>query len=165
MLTTHFRVRQRLPEFRRHLISTTSGIMAMLLWSGLAGSVRADEQTAAPRYDRAVLSEIAQDVLRPPATRPEHSRAKSGASEADAREEAVEVGTADEPVSPVTHIAPAQEGITVAIPPGLAPAAKVVSEWPRPAISPTPGGSARPPRADSASPRASARPGRGSTPR
>ena len=56
MLTTHFRVRQRLPQFRRHLISTTSGIMAMLLWSGLAGSVRADEQTAAPRYDRAVLS-------------------------------------------------------------------------------------------------------------
>jgi subtilase family serine protease len=101
--------------------------MAMLLWSGLAGSVRADEQTAAPRYDRAVLSEMARDVLRPPATRPEHSRAKSGGSEADAREEAVELGTGDDPVSPVTHIAPAQEGVTVAIPPGLAPAANVIS--------------------------------------
>jgi hypothetical protein len=92
-------------------------MIAMLIWSGLVSPVGGEDRVAVPPYDRGVLSEMAQDVLRHGSTGRNQSVPESTSPSADAKEEMAVVGSAPDPASPVTHIAPAREGISVAIPP------------------------------------------------
>jgi subtilisin family serine protease len=89
----------------------------VLIWSGLVSPVGGEDRVALPSYDRGVLSEMAQDVLRHATTGRNQSVPESTSAGADAKEEMAVVGSAPDPASPVTHIAPAREGIHVSISP------------------------------------------------
>ena len=166
-IMTHSQRPRCLLGFRKSLAPVTSAMIAVLIGSGLVAPVGGEDKVAVrPPYDRRVLSEIARDVLRRGATGGNQSVPEASSPTVVAEAETAGVGTAPDPDSPVTHIAPAQEGIHVAIPPGSAAAEKVIPEaatagyhsnsWrQRPAA----------PRAGSASRRVSSPPGRGSTPR
>ena len=117
-----------LRESRWRLALALSAMITALTWCGLASPVGAEEGVRGPRYDSAVLSEIARDVLRRARAGPEDQKPEFTRAVAGTPEEMVNAGTTDDPVPPVTHIAPAQEGLTVAIPPGFAAGAKVISE-------------------------------------
>jgi subtilisin family serine protease len=92
-------------------------MIAVLIWSGLVSPVSGGEGVTVAPYDRAVLSEIARDVLRRGATGPSLSAPELAAPAADLPAETV-VGSTADPVPPVADSAPVREGITVPIPPG-----------------------------------------------
>ena len=106
-----------LPGFRKGVAPAVSSMIALLIWSGLVSPVGGEDRVAVPPYDRGVLSEMAQDVLRHRSTGRNQSVPESTSPSTDAKEEMAVVGSAPDPASPVTHIAPAREGISVAIPP------------------------------------------------
>jgi len=111
---------------RRRVAHAVSATTAVLLWSGLVSPAGAEDGLHHRAYDRAVLSDIARDVLRRAVTDPEKPQSVGPGSGAPM--ETVGAEGPDEPTLPVTHIAPAQEGITVSIPPGFAPTPKGVPE-------------------------------------
>ena len=104
--------------FRKSVAPAASSMIAVLMWSGLVSPVGAEDRVAVPHYDRGVLSEMARDVLRHGATDRNQSVPESTSPAAEAQEEMAVGGSARDPAPPVTHIAPAREGISVAIPPG-----------------------------------------------
>ncbi len=129
MFTTCSQRPRCLLRFRKGLAPVTSAMLAVLIGSGLVSPVLGEDKVAVPApYDRRVLSEIARDVLRRGATGGNQSVPEETSPAAGAVEEIAVVGTALDPDSPVAHIAPAQEGITVAIPPGSAAAKEVIPE-------------------------------------
>src|SRR5262245_28654942 len=79
--------------FRRGVASATSATIAMLIWSGLVAPVGGEEGAARPTYDRAVLSEIARDVLRRGATGTGQSVPEPTAPGAEPAHEFAGVGT------------------------------------------------------------------------
>ena len=128
MLMTYSQRRRCLLGFRKSLAPAASAMIAALIWSGLASSVGGEEKAAVPPYDRGVLSEIARDVLRRGATGPNQSAPEPTAPGAEAATEFAGVGSAPEPDPPITHIAPAREGISVPIPPKSAAPRKVTAD-------------------------------------
>ena len=113
---------------RRRVAPAVAVMIAVLIWAGLADPVSGGPRKATPRYDRQVLSEIADDVLRRAAARPDRSVPESVSTRDAAEDEATADEDALHPEGPVTHIAPAREGITVEIPPGSAAATKAIAE-------------------------------------
>ena len=103
--------------FRKSVAPAASSMIAVLMWSGLVSPVGAEDRVAVPLYDRGVLSEMAQDVLRHGATGRNQSVPEATPPAAEAKEEIAVVGSAPDPAPPVTHIAPAREGIRVSISP------------------------------------------------
>jgi hypothetical protein len=104
-----------LARYRRVAVGATAIVVTMLS-SGLVSPVRASESSQA-LPERATLSDIADDVLRRAGRG--HQRSASEKAVPDKRDapEILDLGPRD-PQAPVTHIAPAREGITVPIPPG-----------------------------------------------
>jgi Subtilase family/CARDB len=126
---TYFQRPRRLPGFRRSFPSAASATIAVLIWSGLVSPVGGEQGLVLPPYDRGILSEIAQDVLRRGSTGPNQSLPEAISPGAEAQEEVVVVGSAPDPVPAPTHIAPAREGTSVSIPPtSSAPKKKVLPE-------------------------------------
>ena len=141
MLMTYSQRRRCLLGFRKSLAPAASAMIAALIWSGLASSVGGEERAAVPPFDRGVLSEIAQDVLTRGATGPDQSVPEPTAPGAEAAAEFAGVGSAPDPDPPITHIAPAREGISVPIPPkSAAPTEGHRGSRDRQAINPTRGG-------------------------
>ena len=91
-------------------------MITMLVWSGLASAVRAEDGIAAPRYTRRVLSEMSQDVLRRGSIGPTQSVPDSVTPGPDSQHGMAVVGSAPEPAPLITHIGPSREGISVPIP-------------------------------------------------
>jgi subtilisin family serine protease len=117
MFMTNSRRPRCLLGFRKSVASAVSAMSAVVICSGLVSPVGGEDRVAVPSYDRGVLSEMARDVLRHGATGGNQSVPEHTSPAADAKEELAVVGSAPDPASPVTHIAPAREGISVAIPP------------------------------------------------
>ena len=117
MFMTYSQRPRCLPGFRRSVAPAVSSMIAVLIWSGLVSPVGGEDRVAVPPYDRGVLSEMARDVLRRGATGGNQSVPEPTSPAADAKEEMAVVGSAPDPAPPVTHIAPAREGISVSIPP------------------------------------------------
>ena len=124
MSMTYSQRRRCLPGFRGCVAPAVSSMIAVLIWSGLVSPVGAEDRVSVPPYDRKVLSEMAQDVLRHGTTGRNQSVPESTSPSADATEEMAVVGSAPDPASPVTHIAPAREGIHVSISPTSSPPKK-----------------------------------------
>ena len=129
MFMTHSQRPRRLLGFRRSVAPVASAMIVTLVCSGLVPSVRAGDRHAGPPYDAAVLSEIAEDVLRrasgaKPSPVPIAPDAAAAAAEYMMEGEGIELA----PDSPFTNIAPAREGITVPTSPGVAAPGKVKLE-------------------------------------
>ena len=103
--------------FRKTIAPLASATIAVLIWSGLASPISAEERAATPTYDRNVLSEIGRDVLRRGATGSNQSVPEPRSPAAEAEEAAAVVGSGPDPVPNVTHADSAREGISVPIPP------------------------------------------------
>ena len=163
---THARRYRRLPDFCRRFGPVASAIVAVLLVSGPVSPVGGEDKTTVPQHDRAVLAEIAQDVINRASTGHDRTLPESSSRDGVPDEIAV-VGSAPDPAPALSHIAPAREGISVSIPPtSSAPKKPAPATSGPPAINPTRGGRrARNPRARSASRRASSPRLPGSTPR
>ena len=119
---------RRLLGFRRSVAPVASAMIVALVCSGLVPSVHAGDRHAGPPYDAAVLSEIAEDVLRrasgaKPSPVPIAPDATTAAAAAESMMEGEGLELA--PDSPFTHIAPAREGSTVPTSPGVAAPGKV----------------------------------------
>ena len=119
MLTTCSFHPRSLLGFRRVVIApAASAMIAVLIWSGLVSPVSGGEGVTVAPYDRAVLSEIARDVLRRGVTGPSLSAPEPTGPAADPPAETAVVGSTAGPVPPIADSAPAREGIIVPIPPG-----------------------------------------------
>jgi len=92
-------------------------VIAVLIWAGLACPVGGEERVAGPRFDRGVLSDIAQDVLRRGAAGPDQSVPEPVSPGAEAQQAIAVTASGLDPVPDVTHAAPAREAISVPIPP------------------------------------------------
>jgi hypothetical protein len=109
-------------------------MIVALVFSGLVPSVRAGDRQAGPPYDAAVLSEIAEDLLRTrasgakPSPVPIAPDATTAAAAAEYMMEGEGLELASD--SPFTHIAPAREGVTVPTSPGVAAPRKVKLDTP-----------------------------------
>jgi hypothetical protein len=100
-------------------------MIGAVLCAGLVAPAGAEEGVKARPYDRAVLSEIADDVLRRGLRGPDRSVPVETSPSTAARAEDFEgVEMELPPDSPASHMAPAREGITVATPPGATGAKK-----------------------------------------
>src|SRR5688500_5583266 len=64
MFTAYVQRPLHLLRSRRRVAAVASALIVALVCSGLVPSVRAGDRHAGPPYDAAVLSEIAEDVLR-----------------------------------------------------------------------------------------------------
>ena len=117
MFTTCLRRPPRLLGFCRSLAPSAFAIVAVLICFGLVSPVGGEQGVAVPLLDRAVLSEIAQDVLRRGSTGANQSVPEAMSPAAEAKEATAVVGSGPDSVPNVTHIAPAREGISVPIPP------------------------------------------------
>ena len=126
-VTNSQRPRRRL-GFRRRVAPAASSMIAVLIWSGLVSPASGEDRGTGPRYDRAVLSEIARDVLRRGAAGGNQSVPESTSPMGEAEEELAVAESAPELVPPATHIAPAREGIIVPIPPTSSAPKKVLSK-------------------------------------
>ena len=155
-----------LPGFRKGVAPAVSSMIAVLIWSGLVSPVGGEDRVAVPPYDRAVLSEIAQDVLRRGSTGRNQSVPESTSPGADAKEEMAVVGSAPDPASARDAHRPRARGHTASrFRPRPRRQRRSFRRRRPPAINPTRGGSALTPRARSASRRASSPRRPGSTPR
>jgi len=126
MLTTCSQRPRGVPGFRKSAAPVVSSMIAVLIWSGLVSSVGGEQGLVVPPYDRGMLSEIAQDVLRRGSTGPNQSLPEAISPGAEAQEEIGVVGSALDPVPAYTHIAPAREGTSVSIPPTSSAPKKVL---------------------------------------
>src|SRR5262245_58489907 len=101
----------------RHLTTSPAGRagIALLLLASFGGAASGHDRVSAPPYDRATLAEIADGVLHRASPAPEQWG--TAPHRAPAREASADEGPED-PEPPVSHMAPAREGIAVSIPPG-----------------------------------------------
>ncbi len=109
--------------------NVVAAMIAAVACGGLVPPVRAGDRQASPPYDASVLSEIAENVRRRALTGPKKLEPVSispSATAAPAEFEGEDIEIA--PDAPFAHSAPAQEGITVATPPGAALVGKTKPE-------------------------------------
>jgi hypothetical protein len=115
MVTEDCRRSHGLRTLQRNLALTVTAAVAVVLWSGLFSPVRAADDAAGTLRDRAVLAEIAQDVLTSAAASPGETlpvETQPGPGAADEAVAATEVA----PAPALTDMTPAREGTTVRIP-------------------------------------------------
>ena len=110
--------RRQSPAFRRRLAPALATISAVLTAAALLCPVAAEHGAPVPRYDRRVLSEIAQDVLRRAASGPDQPVARVSLPTRQPDEGIEAAGSAADLAPPATDIAPTQAGTIVEIAPG-----------------------------------------------
>ena len=96
--------RRQSPAFRRRLAPALSTISAVLTAAALVCPVAAEQGAPVPRYDRRVLSEIAQDVLRRAASGPDQPVARVSLPTRQPDEGVAAAGSAADLAPPATDI-------------------------------------------------------------
>ena len=110
--------RRQPSAFRRRLAPALSTISAVLTAAALVCPVAAEQGAPMLRYDRRVLSETAQDVLRRAASGPDQPVARVSLPTRQPDEGVEAAGSAADLAPPATDIAPVQAGTIVKIAPG-----------------------------------------------
>ena len=126
MFMTYSQRPRYLPGFRKSVAPAVSSMIAVLIWSGLVSPVGGEDRVRVPPSDRGALSESARDVLHRGSTGGNQSVLEPVSPAAEAEAEIAVVGSAPDPGSPVTHMAPAREGTSVPIPPTSSAPKKVL---------------------------------------